>query len=353
MSFRRTSFFSRAWTLLAGLLLVVAASQSLAANVSNYVVEISVDGLGSKYLQPLIEKNEAPNFKRFQTEGAWTNNARNDEDVTVTLPNHTTMITARNVKGDEGHHWTKNTDPKKGQTLQSNRGFYLCSVFDVAHDHGLKTALYTGKTKFSLFAVSYDATNGAEDVSQPSHGRNKIDSFVYDKNSSSLTSRFLTAMAEKPSQYTFVHYADPDAVGHKYGWGSEEYLDAICRIDGHLGKIFRLVATDPRLRGKTTIILTADHGGRYRDHSKNIDPAVYTIPFYAWGRGVAVGKDLYELNAATRKNPGEGHPLHTDAVQPIRNGDGVNLALKLLGLGPIPGSTINPRQDVAVDAVKP
>ena len=47
----------------------------------------------------MIEKNELPNFRRFQTGGAWTNNARNDDDVTVTLPNHTTMMTGRSVKG--------------------------------------------------------------------------------------------------------------------------------------------------------------------------------------------------------------------------------------------------------------
>ena len=63
---------------------------------------------------------------------------------------------------------------------------------------------------------------------------------------------------------------------------------------------------------------------------------------------MAAGEDLYKLNVATRRDPGTGHPLHTDPVQPVRNGDGANLALKLLGLGPIPGSTINVRQDLVI-----
>ena len=119
-------------------------------------------------------------------------------------------------------------------------------------------------------------------------------------------------------------------------------------MDAQLGRIFEMIESSPKFRGKVTIFLTSDHGGKDHDHSNHLLPEVYTIPVYTWGCGVARGKDLYALNQATRRDPGTGHPLHTDAVQPVRNGDGANLALKLLGLGPIPGSTINARQDLAV-----
>jgi hypothetical protein len=42
------------------------------AETCEYFIEISVDGLGSVYLQPMVEQNELPNSKRFQTEGTWT-----------------------------------------------------------------------------------------------------------------------------------------------------------------------------------------------------------------------------------------------------------------------------------------
>lgn len=324
---------------------------ALLAATAQYVIEISVDGLGSYYLQPMIDKGELPNFKRFQREGVWTNNARNDDDVTVTLPNHTTMITGRSVLGPEGHHWLKNTDPSWGETLHQHKGHdgpYLASIFDVAHDHGLRTAMFAGKTKFSLYRDSYDAAHGAPDLGQLDHGRNKIDCFVYEKYCESLTSRYIAAMKQNPFQYSFIHYADPDSAGHPYGWGSDAYQQAIRKVDAELGRIFRVIETSPKFRGTTTVFLTSDHGGKDHDHSNNLLPEVYTIPVYVWGAGVAAGKDLYAMNRATRRDPGTSHPLHSDPAQPVRNGDGGNLALKLLGLGPIPGSTINSRQDLVI-----
>ncbi len=333
--------------LLAGLLSPQAAS----AETCKYFIEISVDGLGSVYLQPMIERNELPNFRRFQTEGAWTNNARNDEDLTITLPNHTTMITGRSVNGPAGHHWTKNTDPAQGETLHNQKhhdGTYIVSVFDVAHDHGLHTALMSGKTKFSLYRDSYDAEHGAACTDKPDYGRNKMDFFVYDKDCESMTAKFVAAMNEKPFQYAFLHYADPDVAGHAHGWGGAAYQQAIRKVEAQLGRIFHLIESSPKFRGKTTMFLTSDHGGKDRNHANNLLPEVYTIPVYIWGCGAAAGKDLYKLNVAVRRDPGTGHPRFADPVQPIRNGDGANLAMKLLGLGPISGSTINIRQDLVI-----
>ncbi len=335
------------------LIIGLLTSSARAAGMAEYVIHISVDGLGASYLQALIDSGDLPNFKRLQAEGAWTNNARTDFDYTITLPNHTSMVTGRPVMDKAakptaivGHHWIINTDPGT-RNLHGNSHDYVKSAFDVAHDNGLRTAMFASKSKFVLYDQSYDAANGAPDTTGPDNGRDKIDLYVKDGDSVKMTDRFIAEMKSNPFQYVFVHFHDADTAGHAKKWGSEAYHEAIKAVDGYLGRILELVTTDEKLKGKTAIIISADHGGTGLDHFYNRNPLNYTIPFYTWGAGVAAGKDLYSLNSASRSDPkADRLDYVAEGLQPIRNGDGGNLALSLLGLGPIPDSSINAAQDL-------
>lgn len=331
-------------------LVVLAAwtSGRASADPVRYVIDVSVDGLGSSYLKALVDTNQAPNFKRFLTEGAWTYNARDDYDITVTLPNHVTMVTGRGIQGATGHNWTSNVDPGATDTIHKTKGSYVASGFDVAHDYGLRTAMYATKTKFSLFNQSYDAANGAADNVPPDNGRDKLDVYYYNSSSTTMTTSFANAMKANPSNYSFLHYTDLDTAGHGSGWGSSNYNNAVKAVDARLGELFSLVENTDALKGKTTILLTADHGGKGTDHSDPAEPLDYTIPFGAWGSHVLAGSDLYALNVDRKLDPGTGRPRYSDAIQPIRNGDIANLTLDLLGLGAIPGSTLNSDQMLAV-----
>jgi hypothetical protein len=162
-------------------------------------------------------------------------------------------------------------------------------------------------------------------------------------------------MKADPYNYVFVHYGDPDAAGHSYGWGGSEYNNAVAAINGYLGQIFYLVDNDARLKGKTSIIVTADHGGAGTDHSDANNQLDYTIPLYVWGPDVAntAKRDLYALNPAVRSEPGSARIKYSAAVQPIRHADSSNLALRMLGLDAIPGSTVNPLQDLLVNSNPP
>lgn len=331
-------------TLIAVLVTSCAGAQGAA---SRQVLHISVDGLRGDAIERLGPEL-LPNFHRLRREGAWTDNARTDPAFTVTLPNHTSQLTGRPVRGAAGHSWLGNGDPG-GRTLHGNKGSYVASVFDVVHDHGLATAAYVSKTKFSLFEGSYDEASGARDRTGDDDGRDKIDRFSYDGDTARLVDALLADLEDGPASYTFVHLLDPDSAGHYAGWevrAGSPYAAALERVDGFIGEILTLIDSDPALAG-TTLILTSDHGGVGRGHGNSARPENYTIPFYVWGAGVGRG-DLYALNPGARADPGAEQPPIGAAPPPIRNGDVANLALALLGLPSVPGSSIGAAQDLAV-----
>lgn len=357
---RRIGFHARCVWVMFGLLVVSGLSELAAGGQVEFVLHVSMDGLRPDAITTLGASG-APNFYRLRNEGAFTDNARTDYDYTNTLPNHTSQLTGRPVTdrfgAGSGHRYTSNSDPAPGQTLQSNAGYYVASALDVAHDNGLKTGLYATKTKFSLYNTSYNSTNGAPDTTGVDNGRDKIDLFVATDTSSTSMMASLTANMASPvtrSNYTFVHFHNPDSAGHSSNWDITEpptsaYLNAVRSIDNYLGQLLNLIESNPDMAGKTALILSADHGGRLgtTDHGAANSAEDYTIPFYVWGAGVTPG-DLYAMNVGTRLNPGGARTLYSDPLQPIRNGDMANLALDLLGLPPVPGSNINVAQNLVV-----
>jgi len=309
------------------------------------VLLVSVDGLRPDAL-PILGDAGAPTFRRLIREGASTGNARTDPDHTVTLPNHTGMVTGRRVMGEQGHHWTHNDDPFPGVTLHRNRAAYVASLFDVAHDHGLRTGLFAGKSKFSIFDTSYNERHGAPDATGEDNGRDKIDLYVHQEDSAELVTTFLAADAASPFDLAVLHFRDPDSIGHKHGWDltpGSPYLQSIQAVDAQLARILDAPDAGPRW-----LLVTADHGGgtSTTGHGDHTLADNYTIPFLVWGPGVAAGQDLYALNPQTRQDPGQAQPGHDAPRSPIRNADAANLALGLLGLGPVPGSHLNPAQDL-------
>ncbi|HEY9377410.1 MAG TPA: alkaline phosphatase family protein [Jiangellaceae bacterium] len=315
--------------------------------IVEHVVFISVDGFNPQALAKLGPA-AAPALHRMMNEGASTLNARTTVEQTRTLPNHSSMASGRKVATPEGHGVTFNGD--NGSTIHASAGGYVASIFDVVHDNGGSTALYaTGKTKFDFMDRSWDGTNGAPDVTGPDDGRDKIDSYQVTDSATNLSTLLTRLAAPNPTTFSFVHFADPDTAGHASGFLSPVYLHAVTRLDGYLDQILDAVAADPDLAGRTVVIVTTDHGGADGavEHADPTAPTNYTVPFLAWGEGVAAGADLYSLNP-DRADPGTSQPPYTAPVPPIRTGEAANLIAELLGYGPVLGATFNVDQSLDV-----
>lgn len=319
------------------------AARPSADDPVNRVVAISVDGLNPTAITKL-GRAKTPNFHRLMREGVYTLNARTAYEQTRTLPNHTGMLTGRRIdKRSGGHGVSFNSDT--GTTVHRAADEYVSSVFDVVHDRGGSTALFTSKEKFALYQRTWN-TKGRKDTVGRNHGRAKIDRFTVDTNNAELVGKVTAELRRSPRTFTFVHLSLPDDVGHDRQFMSASYLRAVQQTDRNLGQILSTISSRPVLKRHTLVILTADHGGDGASHSEASKRANYRVPFLVWGPGVAAGKNLYTLNSSYR-SPGTKRSGYSGR-QPIRNGDLANLATDVLDLPRVPGSKFNAKRKLNV-----
>ena len=149
--------------------------------------------------------------------------------------------------------------------------------------------MYASKSKFAFFERSWDEINGAPDTKGTDYGRDKIDTYVNTGDTRALVDSFVLHETGTPHEYSFIHFNDPDAVGHASGWNSTDYYSSVMKVDSLLGRIFRLIEEGP-MAGVTAVLVTADHGGIGTTHSNPLFPENYTIPLYVTGPGVPRGK---------------------------------------------------------------
>ncbi|WP_416953782.1 alkaline phosphatase family protein [Nocardioides sp. T5] len=304
-----------------------------ADNAIDSVVAISVDGLNTDALGKL-GRERTPRLHDLMDSGASTLNARTERELTVTLPNHTGMVTGRRVEATTGGHGvTWNDDRRRPTTVQAAAGERVESVFTQIAAAGGSTALFASKTKFTLWKRSWPL---AIDTT-----RIRLDNAV-------LARSVRRDLRDHERAFRFVHLSLPDAVGHDHGFMSPRYLRAVEQADRLVGVIVDAVRTDAELVGRTAIILTSDHGGLGASHSDSRKLANYRVPFMVVGPGVAAGADLYELNADDYRDPGKRRTGYRQSLQPVRNGAVANLTLDMLDLPAVPGSEHNFRLDLDV-----
>jgi predicted AlkP superfamily pyrophosphatase or phosphodiesterase len=227
---------------------------------SEHVFIISFDGGKPSVMQ----QSKMPVLQKLSRDGATTWNARTVMP-SITLVSHTSMLTGLQP---QKHKIDWNTwKPENGVVG-------VPTIFSLAKDEAkiqkreMITAMFFGKEKFlhltrpgTLDAVclpDYSAKIVAEQAAQ--------------------------YIQKKKPHLCFIHFADPDGAGHDKGWGSQEQKEAFARCDDALKTLLSGIHK-AGIAAKSTLILSADHGGHDKTHgSDSLDDLV--IPWIAYGAGI-------------------------------------------------------------------
>jgi len=100
-----------------------------------------------------------------------------------------------------------------------------------------------------------------------------------------LLRRALPALREQREGLIVMHWPDCDAVGHRDGWMSRSYFEAVSGMDDALGAMRHALHESEQ---DTLLVTLADHGGggRVATHHDSAHPLDCTIPILLSGAGV-------------------------------------------------------------------
>jgi arylsulfatase A-like enzyme len=251
----------------------VAATPSPTPAPSPKVAVISVDGLRAD----VLAKAQAPEIRKLMARGVFTFRAKTVLPA-VTLPAHVSMLTGLDPSA-HGILWD-DYEPDRGTVS-------VPTIFAIARASGLRTVAVVGKEKLNTLAAP-----------------GTIDSFVVVSRGDAEVANQAIVEAGVGFDLLFVHFPDVDLTGHAQAWMSPAYMAAVEAADVAIG---RLVAALPP---QTTVILTADHGGKGKTHGTDI-PEDRTIPW------VIAGPEV---------------PAHGELSSEVNEVDTAATALRVLGL---------------------
>lgn len=188
-----------------------------------------------------LQKAHTPALDRLWRSGAYTWSAQT-VDPSWSLPAHLSML--RGVD-PQTHRVFANVFQPSAATFPS--------VIDVAHEAGLKTAMF-----YSWEQLRDLSAHGSLDVSYYRHAQStpNIDRVIAEQAATHL-------IAEQPD-LSLVYLGESDLMGHEHGWMSTPYLAAIEMMDEILGNLAQKIA-QAGLSERFTWLVLSDHGGH--DHS--------------------------------------------------------------------------------------
>lgn len=238
-------------------LLLAVVSQGLPLQEPPHVTHVFIVVIDGLRPEALVAA-ETPHLNRLMREGAFTLLAHTVHP-SLTLPAHASLVSG--------------VLPERHKILwddyEPERGFIqVPTIFDVAHEAGLKTALFTGKRKLEQIACpgSVDRLS-AED-------RRDLD----------VMQEAVRYIAQDRLHLTLIHLPQVDLVGHKSGRLSLTQRQSVAGADWAVGLLLQTLE-DTGLAQTSVVIVAANHGGHEFRHDTE-DPRDMTIPWIIWGTGI-------------------------------------------------------------------
>ncbi len=221
------------------------------------VVVISIDGLRPDVITPSMTA-----LHRLFLQGASAKVARTINQ-SATLPSHASM-----VSGVEPAQHGLNFNAYRPEHANIARP----TMFTAAHAAGLPTTMFVGKAKLKHL------------LTKPSDAELKI-AGIHCKR---LVKEATPQLQKQRRGILFLHFADPDSAGHRYGWMSDEYIDAARHADDCVESVMQTIEHGGHM-AHTLLLVTSDHGGHGRSHGTRME-VDQRIPWYAWGAGAHKGR---------------------------------------------------------------
>jgi predicted AlkP superfamily pyrophosphatase or phosphodiesterase len=214
-----------------------------------------------------IHATPTPTIDRLAANGSYTWNARTVMPSS-TLPCHTSMM--RGV-APERHGITSNTFHPIVRPVPS--------LLEAARAAGRRTAAFYNWEQLRDLAAP-----GSLHVSIM-HGEctgPESDTFIAEQA--------VAAIRRFNLEVIFLYLGWPDECGHKHGWMSAPYLEAISHADTCLGQVLNAIQ-ETGYAENTTTLLISDHGGHDRTHGTD-SPEDMTIPWVLHGPTILPGQKL-------------------------------------------------------------
>ncbi|MCR5485756.1 MAG: alkaline phosphatase family protein [Clostridiales bacterium] len=164
--------------------------------------------------------------------------------------------------------------------------------------HGVTTNTYVPQVRpikglidrlgdFGKRAAIYYTWEELRDISRPDAISDSlyISGHRHDDVGARITDAAVKFIQSDEPDFLFLYIGKTDSIGHKYGWMSPEYIEAVNDAVGYIEKVYRILGDE------YVLIVTADHGGHGRSHGEDI-PEDMTIPFFFFGDMFEKGKVL-------------------------------------------------------------